>query len=450
MSYSSVTATITGSSIYANQQLLGLYELDGGDNIVLDSSGTIATTQDPSFTTLTVGGDASFNGNTEFLGDISATDISCANVYADGAMNVTGIVTAGSFVGDITGDVTGNVTGNADTVTNGVYTNAGNVFTGTNQFNNTVTIGNSKTLIVPTGSAVDIDGTFNALTATFESDVTMNTDLDVIGDLSANIMNVRAIQNKNTGSNIILKDNGNMGLRGINSTTILEFSNGGHHIDAMNTSSLTDTDYTTAGSGSALRINHISQGTVYLGYNSRVYVDNGYVYTEAIKGHGQSHLYFDPNNEPKLYSSSSTLYLFATNGVAYATQWLDTSDRRLKKNIEPINNATDTINKLNPVQYDKRYTNTDICIDDCSGEQLYLHESGFIAQEVQDIPELAHSVSHSASNDILGLSYNSIVTYCVKAIQEQHIIMEAQTTQIFTQNTQIADLLARVTALESA
>lgn len=72
MSYTPVTATITGSSIYANQQLLGLYELTGGDNIVFDSSGTIATTLDPSFTTLNVDGATSLIGDVSFGGDISA------------------------------------------------------------------------------------------------------------------------------------------------------------------------------------------------------------------------------------------------------------------------------------------------------------------------------------------------------------------------------------------
>ena len=161
-----------------------------------------------------------------------------------------------------------------------------------------------------------------------------------------------------------------------------------------------------------------------------------------IQGQGQSYLYFHPNNEPKLYSASHIAFNFATNGYAYAVLWVSTSDRRLKKNIKPLSNAIDTIKKLNPVHYDKRYSNNDVCDEECTVEKCYNKEDGFIAQEVQAIPELAHSVSHSESSDILGLNYNSVLTYCVKAVQEQQEIIE-------TEKTKVVDLLARVTTLEN-
>jgi hypothetical protein len=68
-----ISVTIDGDQLYANAQLLGVVSINGGENITLDNSGSIINVvQDPSFTSLTVNGDASFNGNTEFLGDISA------------------------------------------------------------------------------------------------------------------------------------------------------------------------------------------------------------------------------------------------------------------------------------------------------------------------------------------------------------------------------------------
>jgi hypothetical protein len=161
-----------------------------------------------------------------------------------------------------------------------------------------------------------------------------------------------------------------------------------------------------------------------------------------LRGQGQSYLYLDNNNEPKLYSAASTQFLFATNGYAYAVLWNSTSDRRLKKNIKPLSNAIDTIKKLNPVHYDKRYTNNDVCDEECTVEKCYNEEDGFIAQEIQEIPELAHAVSKPESNDMLGLNYNSILTYCVKAVQEQQEIIE-------TEKAKVAELLSRVTALEN-
>jgi len=173
-----------------------------------------------------------------------------------------------------------------------------------------------------------------------------------------------------------------------------------------------------------------------LDVNGNIKVNN------TLYGPGQSRLYFNPNNEPRLYSANSAAFLFATNGYAYATLWVSQSDRRLKKNIEPLKNALDTLKKLNPVHYEKRATEWDKCDDECTVEKCYIQEDGFIAQEIQEIPELAHATSHPESNDMLGLNYNAILTYCVKAVQEQQTIIEDE-------KAKVADLLARVTALEN-
>ena len=198
------------------------------------------------------------------------------------------------------------------------------------------------------------------------------------------------------------------------------------------------------GPGEIMRIDGIN-GRVGIMTTNPVYpldVNGGVRINNRIHGQGQSSLYFDNNNEPKLFSAASTQFLFATNGYAYGTLWVDTSDRRLKKNIEPLNNALDTLKKLNPVHYEKRYTETMVCDEECKEEKCYQHEDGFIAQEVQEIPELAHAVSHPESTDMLGLNYNSILAYCVKAVQEQQTIIE-------TEKAKVADLLARVIALEN-
>ena len=61
-----ISITIDGDQLYANAQLLGVLKLTGGDNVQLDNNGALVhVVQDPSFTSLTVNGDASFNGATE-------------------------------------------------------------------------------------------------------------------------------------------------------------------------------------------------------------------------------------------------------------------------------------------------------------------------------------------------------------------------------------------------
>ena len=334
MPYSSVTATITGSSIFANQQLLGLYELDGGDNIVLDSSGTIATTQDPSFTTLTVGGDASFNGVTQFFGDVSATDISCVNV-----------------------DVAGVITGS------------------------------------------DIQ----ANTATFESDVVMNTDLDVIGDLSANTATFGGTINA-SGLNIIPQTVCTFGKTSINNS---------HHGNAAvfsHTDLSAQTEYgvlhnsvgglvLNSATGQPIqfmnnnleRVRISNNGLVGIGttnpqaplhvtgYNSGTITSSGgYVFqyndTHPITGGGANIGLYVPSN-------------IVTNSVFVGYNITFSSDSRIKTNIQDINDgeALTKLRGLRPKTYDY--------IDKTKGTSTVI---GFIAQEIlEDLPE-AHELTHNS------------------------------------------------------
>ena len=66
-----------------------------------------------------------------------------------------------------------------------------------------------------------------------------------------------------------------------------------------------------------------------------------------------------------------------------------TSDRRLKKDIKPIKNAIDTINKLECKTFLKKVQTE----DDIWGKEYRL-DSGFIAQDLyNDVPELQHIVN---------------------------------------------------------
>ena len=56
-----ITISIEEDSLYANSQLLGVFNIAGGDNISLDNGGIINVVQDPSFSSLTINGDVSGN-----------------------------------------------------------------------------------------------------------------------------------------------------------------------------------------------------------------------------------------------------------------------------------------------------------------------------------------------------------------------------------------------------
>lgn len=121
-------------------------------------------------------------------------------------------------------------------------------------------------------------------------------------------------------------------------------------------------------------------------------------------------------NLPSGSTSSGAYYGFATSNSqkaridmsgsgkitgSWTGSWAGTSDRRLKKNIVPIENAVDTLMKINIYQFDKYDIDNYDCIhSDCGGEDCLkpfkdrLSENtrfvyGFIAQELcENTPEI--------------------------------------------------------------
>jgi hypothetical protein len=90
--------------------------------------------------------------------------------------------------------------------------------------------------------------------------------------------------------------------------------------------------------------------------------------------------------------------IFVKNNVNCA-QVLTYSDRNIKSNIVPVQNALETVSKLNGVHYD------------IQGKQTY----GFIAQEVaQIIPEAVQKTP----SGILALDYSQIIPFLTEAIKE--------------------------------
>lgn len=86
-----------------------------------------------------------------------------------------------------------------------------------------------------------------------------------------------------------------------------------------------------------------------------------------------------------------------------ATGYNTTSDKRLKKNIEPINNPLEKILSLRGVSFDWRSNDK--------------RDFGLIAQEVQkQIPEI---VSYNSNQDRLAVEYSKIIPFLVEALKYQ-------------------------------
>lgn len=135
-----------------------------------------------------------------------------------------------------------------------------------------------------------------------------------------------------------------------------------------------------------------------------------------------------------LYNAAHTqnVYLDGRTGLVSSTGTCCSSDDRIKHNEKPITNALQTVRKLKPQVYDKGVDVKD-----------RVKEAGFIAQEIQQIPELAYCVQQGRTKeDMLSLRYNDLFVYATTALQELDAIVQKQAQLI-------SSLEARIKALES-
>jgi hypothetical protein len=99
-------------------------------------------------------------------------------------------------------------------------------------------------------------------------------------------------------------------------------------------------------------------------------------------------------------SMTTRMAIIASNGAYYSS-----SDIRLKKDVKTIEDSLDLVNKMRPVTYKFKNSNSDI------------NEYGLIAQELQKIyPEIVHDSPNGDS--LLGITYTSLIPILIKSIQE--------------------------------
>jgi hypothetical protein len=139
-------------------------------------------------------------------------------------------------------------------------------------------------------------------------------------------------------------------------------------------------------------------------------------------------------------------YLLLFNNGNFRGSWnatsgayVQVSDRRLKKDITPLDNGTlNKVMQLNPVSY--------LMIDQTDAKR----NLGLISQEVQEIfPSITHSVKEQ---DILTLSYTELISILIKALQEQQEIINNQDSKINTLTEELEQLKrldSRVEQLEA-
>ena len=114
---------------------------------------------------------------------------------------------------------------------------------------------------------------------------------------------------------------------------------------------------------------------------------------------------------------------------AKANAWDTYSDKRIKTDIQPIYNAIDKVNLLNPVYYQKHdsYVENDFLNIDYDSSVKSL---GFIAQEVYNI--IPEAVNTGTTNELWAMDYTKIIPILTKAIQEQQALIKALEQRILT------------------
>ena len=156
-------------------------------------------------------------------------------------------------------------------------------------------------------------------------------------------------------------------------------------------------------------------------------------------------------------TNSGSIYLNngLSGGVYIEGGIMVTSDNRAKHNEVNITNALDIISQLNLYSYDK----TIILLDenfngDLSNYENY-KETGFIAQEIQNIPELSQAVKQE-NDGKYSLNYNILHNFglgAVKELNQKHDTLKNEFDALKIEHdnlkNQYNDLLSRITALEN-
>ena len=160
--------------------------------------------------------------------------------------------------------------------------------------------------------------------------------------------------------------------------------------------------------------NSTGSGNVFLGFQSgqnetgddKLYVDNSNTSKPLIWG--------DFKEDSVVVNGD----LFVTNNITYVGTLTDVSDKRLKENIDTLENVMYLINQLQAYSYKMKSSKTNE------------REFGLIAQEVQKVfPEMVKIVDKE--NGFIGVNYLQLIAILIEGLKEQQIfISEMEKNQV--------------------
>jgi hypothetical protein len=197
------------------------------------------------------------------------------------------------------------------------------------------------------------------------------------------------------------------------------------------------------------------QGNIYVGKNAQALAkgsNNEIVLGYNVEGRGSNTAVIGNAATTDVYfgnaASSTTKTHYQANGIdggigarLYAINYYQSSDIRLKENINNNVLGLEIINRLNPVSF--KWKNNDS------------YNQGFIAQEVEEIlielninKKQNNIVNTDTQTTVKSLNYSEFIPSLVKAIQEQAATIESQTAMIESQAKRIDEFEERLSKLE--
>jgi hypothetical protein len=225
-------------------------------------------------------------------------------------------------------------------------------------------------------------------------------------------------------------------------------------------------------SGNTSTTNKVNVATLDISYNNQQKGENYPFFTVNLPGTGKEvkrYLTSDSNTTWDVSNSYVEYYkgmnVAFTKNVTLNYDIGTTSDDRLKFNEQYIENATETLLKLNPQLYDQ------IALFDTMKTTKH---AGLIAQEVYyNAPELRHLVTGTDGlaiqdtslnvadpnsdpdyeslgwKNLVGLQYTQLIPYIIKSNQELHAQIKQQETSMSSLVNEITNMKNELSALEN-
>jgi hypothetical protein len=341
---------------------------------------------------LTVNANESISGNQTVLGTLGVTGTTTVAVLSAGATTLNSLGVSGNGTVGGTLDVTGNET-----------------------VGGTLGVTGTTTVAVLSAGATTISS------LGVSGDETVSGTLGVTGATTVAVLSAGATT---LSSNTVSGDETVGGTLGVTGTTTVAVLSAGATTLSSNTVSGNETVGGTLGVTGATTLSS-------LGVSGNETVDGTLFVTGAttLSSLGVS------GNE----TVDGTLFVtgtssFGTVNVVNLTvsgTFTNNSDKRLKRNIEPLTNSLQTVMQLNPVSYEKKanLTSTDYLIK----------ENGFIAQDLQKVLPILVNTDKS-KDSLLSINYVAIIPILTQAIQEQQKQIEALKAQATENNKLKADM----------